>query len=85
MGAAKPLLKEITYYLGQLNIDQQMAVLGVVKTFAQEDARWTDKSYLAEMDKRFEELESGKVKAISLDDLESGARQFYKNRKRKKQ
>ena len=84
MSAAKPLLKEITHYLGQLNAEQQKAVLGLVKTFAQEEAWWNDKSYIAEMDRRFAELQSGKVKGITLDELEVGARQSYKNRKRKK-
>jgi len=43
MGVAKPLVTEITYYLSQLNTEQQKAVLGVVKTFAQEETWWTDK------------------------------------------
>lgn len=58
MGAAKPLVKEITHYLGQLNTEQQKAVLGVVKTFAQEEPWWNDKSYMNEMDRRFAELEA---------------------------
>jgi len=84
MGAAKPLVKEITYYLGQLNTEQQTAVLGVVKTFAQEDAWWKDKDYLDEMDRRFDDMESGKVKSLSLDALETGARKAYKNSNRAK-
>jgi len=35
-----------------------------------------DKAYIAEMDKRFKELESGKVKGLNLDDLATGARLF---------
>ena len=84
MGAAKPLVKEITHYLGQLNTEQQKAVLGVVKTFVQEEPWWNDKSYMNEMDRRFAELQSGKVKGITLDELEAGARQTYKSGKRKK-
>ncbi|MBI3235038.1 MAG: addiction module protein [Bacteroidetes bacterium] len=85
MGAVKSLIKEITHYLGNLNAEQQKAVLGVVKTFAQEDAWWNDKSYIAEMDRRFAEMESGGVKSITLDELEAGAKRGYKNRKRQKQ
>jgi hypothetical protein len=85
MGAAKPLVNEITHYLSQLNSEQQKAVLGVVKTFAQEETWWTDKKYIAEMDRRFAEMETGKVKGLTLDKIEAGARQSYKNRKRKKQ
>ena len=84
MGAAKPLMQEITHYLGLLNAEQQKAVLGVVKTFAKEESWWNDKSYVAEMDRRFAEMESGKVKGITLDELEAGAKQSYKSRKRKK-
>ncbi len=82
---SKPLLSEITHYLSRLNAEQQKAVLGVVKTFAkEEDTRWHDKEYIAEMDRRFAEMESGKVKTLTLDELEAGARQAYKNKKRKK-
>ena len=85
MGAVKLLDKEITQYLRQLSIPQKEAVLSVIKTFAREEAWWNDKAYIAEMDKRFAELESGKVKGITLDELEAGARLSYKNRKQKKQ
>ncbi|MGZ8558598.1 MAG: hypothetical protein ACXWWC_09705 [Chitinophagaceae bacterium] len=78
MKAPKPLVNEITHYLSQLTPAQQKAVPGVVKTFAKEETWWTDKKYIAEM-------ESGKVKGLTLDELEAGARQSYKNRKRKKQ
>ena len=48
MGAAKPLVNEITYYLNKLNTEQQKAVLGVVKSFANEEGSWwTDKEYMA--------------------------------------
>jgi hypothetical protein len=84
MGAAKPLVTEITQYLGQLNEQQQRAVLGVVKTFAKEKTWWDNKSYIKAMDKRFVDLESGNVKGISLDELEASARQSYNTRKRRK-
>ncbi|MDQ3681962.1 MAG: addiction module protein [Bacteroidota bacterium] len=44
-----------------------------------------EKEYIEEMDRRFAEMESGKEKGITLDELEAGARQSYKSRKRKKQ
>ncbi|MEI9934543.1 MAG: hypothetical protein WDM71_06750 [Ferruginibacter sp.] len=84
MGAVK-LDKEIAQYLGQLNLQQKEVVLSVVKTFARdEEAWWNNKTYIAEMDKRFGELETGKVKGYTLEELEAGARQAYKNRKHKK-
>jgi hypothetical protein len=84
MEAAKLLDKEITQYLSRLSTEQKEVVLSVVKTFAREEAWWNDKAYIAEMDKRFGELESGKVKGYTLEEMETGARQAYKNRKRKK-
>lgn len=84
MGAVKPLVKEITDYLGQLNTEQQKAVLVVVKTFAQEETWWSDKEYIVEMDRRFAELESGQEKGITLNELEAGARRSYKSTNRRK-
>jgi hypothetical protein len=73
MAVVKPLVKEITHYLGNLNTSQQQAVLAVVKTFAQEDDTiLTDKNFLSEIDRRFAEMESGRVTA----------RKNYKNRKK---
>jgi hypothetical protein len=85
MAAVKPLDKEITHYLGQLSIRQKEVVLSVVKTFAgEEEFLWDDKNYIAAMDKLFAEMESGKVKGFTLEQMEAGARQAYKNRKLKK-
>ena len=86
MGAAKPLDKEITHYLGHLSTEQKKVVLSVVKSFAREKEAWMDnKAYIAEMDSRFTELETGKVKGLSMDELATRTRQAFKNRKRKKQ
>ena len=86
MGATKLLDKEITHYLGHLSTQQKEVVLSVVKTFAgEEELSWNDKTYIAEMDRRFAELETGKVKGYTLEEMEAGARESYKNQKRKKQ
>jgi putative addiction module component (TIGR02574 family) len=85
MGAAKPLDQEITHYLGHLSTEQKKVVLSVVKSFAREEEAWADdKAYIAEMDKRFNELEAGKVKGLTIDELAGRVRQAYKNRKRRK-
>jgi hypothetical protein len=85
MGAAQPLDKEITHYLGHLSTEQKKVVLSVVKSFAREEEAWIDdKAYIDEMDRRFKDLETGKVKGLQLEDLAIRARQAYKNRKRKK-
>ena len=85
MSAAKPLVNEINQYLSRLNPQQQKAILTVVKSFVQEDEWWNDKEYVAEMDKRFSEMESGKVKGITLDEAERKVRQSYKRVKQNKQ
>lgn len=83
--AVKPLDKEITHYLEHLSTEQKKVVLSVVKSFAREGEAWADdKAYIAEMDNRFKDLESGKVTGLQLNDLATNARRAFKNRKRKK-
>ena len=86
MGTAKSIDKQITHYLPRLSSRQKETVLNVVKTFAEETetSRWKDEAFLAEMDRRFSEMESGKVKTFTLEEVEAEARQSYKKRKPKK-
>jgi hypothetical protein len=79
--------KQINSYLVRLNAKEKEAVLSVVKTFAenrQEDEPWGDKTFVAEMDRRFNEMENGKVKSYTLDEAETHARRAYKDGKRKR-
>lgn len=79
--------KQITTYLGQLNSKEKEAVLGVVKTFIenkQDEHSGEDKAYIAELDRRASEYESGRAKVITLDQLEATARKAYKGKKRSK-
>ena len=85
MSAAKPLVNQITQYLGQLNPQQQKTVLSVVKSFVQEEDWWNNKTYMSEMDRRFAEMETGKVNGLTLEEAEKKVRQSYKNNKGKKQ
>lgn len=87
MGIAKAIDKEISQYLEQLNTKQKQAVLTVVKTFAavEDYDHWKDKEFVLEMNKRFAEMESRKVKGITLEQMEAGARRAYKTRNRKQQ
>jgi hypothetical protein len=80
MPAANLLEKEINQYLTQLNQEQKKAVLTVVKTFAKEEDWWNDKTYEKEINRRFKEMESGKVKTLTLDELETGARKAYRKK-----
>ena len=84
MQTVKTLDKEITRYLGQLTVPQKEAVLNVVKTFAHKEPWWDNDIYIAEMNSRFSEIESGEVKGITLEEMEAGARRAYRSRKSKK-
>jgi len=84
MSTAKALDKEINMYLVQLNARQKEAVLSVMKTFARDEAWWNDKEYLAEMGRRFTGMETGKIKSLTLEEIEAQARQSYKPGKRKR-
>ena len=84
MSEENELAEEIVHYLSRLNVKQQKAVLAVVKSYAKEESKKADKSFRAEMERRLAELKSGKVKGLTLEELELGARQSYANKKRKK-
>lgn len=86
MNTLKTLDKEISSYLPRLSLRQKRTLLTVVKTFAEEDEEeiWNDESFIAEMDKRFSEMESGKVKTFSLEEVEEEARLYNKGLKKKK-
>lgn len=74
--------KQITNYLVQLNTKQKQAVLIVVKTFAEEQGQeyspWKDETFVSELDKRIEELESGKEKGHTWQEVKQRARQSVK-------
>ncbi|MBC7874142.1 MAG: hypothetical protein H7Y01_09115 [Ferruginibacter sp.] len=86
MGTIKTIDKEIAGYWPQLSTLQKEAVLGVVKTFAvakEEYDRWNDKDFIAEMNRRTAELESGNVKGYSWDEVKKRARKSLKAQKTK--
>lgn len=78
----KSLDKEINYYLPRLSSRQKQTVLTVVKTFAEEDKRdlWEDEIFLTQLDNRTAEYESGKVKPLTLTELEDNARKSYESK-----
>lgn len=84
--AATTLDKQISNYLTQLNTKQKKAVLTVVKTFAEEQeqqsAPWDDPAFVAEIDRRTEELESGKVKGYTWEEVKAKTQQSLASRKK---
>ena len=77
MRTAITIDKQINSYLVQLNAKEKAAVLSVVKTFAEnkhEDDIWRIRLFLADLDRRTAEYESGNAKILTLNQLEAGAR-----------
>jgi putative addiction module component (TIGR02574 family) len=77
--------KQINKYVAQMNVKEKQAVLGIVRTIVekQEDDPWEDKAFIAELDRRTAEYESGKAKVLTLDQLETRARKAYKAQRSK--
>ena len=87
MGTAVSTIdKQINKYVAQMNVKEKQAVLGLVKTMVekQEDDPWEDKVFIAELDRRTAEYESGKAKVLTLDQLEARARKAYKAKAKSK-
>lgn len=76
--------RKIITLLPSLTAKQKKVVLSVVETFVEDETDiWEDKGFVKEMDRRFAELESGKDKGITLEQLEFKARSTFKNKKAK--
>lgn len=86
MGATT-IEKKINTYLVQLSTSQKKAILSVVKAFAdeqdKEDNVWDDKDFVAEIEHRTTELESGKIKGHTWEEVKQKARQLGKYKKLK--
>ncbi len=79
MNAINVVDKQITDYLVQLNLVQKKAVLSILKVLATDES-----NYEHEMNKRFEELESRKVKGYTWEESVDYAREAYKSSGTKK-
>jgi hypothetical protein len=71
--------KEIAGYLPKLSPAQKKAVLTVVKAFAEED-----KVHENVLKEKFAGYETGKIKGISLEELEQKTKKSYKAKRAKK-
>lgn len=75
MNTIARLDKQIANYLELLNTKQKKAVLSVVKAFAEEEKEmWEDDSFIKEMNARTYDLETGKVKGYSWDEVKKNTR-----------
>jgi hypothetical protein len=78
--------KKISSNLPQLNTQQKKVIWSLIKCYLESQQKndlWEDKSYVVEMDRRFKEMESGKVKLHTINEAETHARKPYKSKKRK--
>jgi len=57
---------------------------GGAKGYKISHKRWTEEEYDVEMEHRFQEMEQGKVKTLTLEDLETSARESYKKYQEKR-
>lgn len=72
--------QKINDYLLQLSPKQKKAVLTVVKAFAEEpgseDNIWDNKDFVTEIERRTAEMESGKVKGITWEEVKQNSRRL---------
>ena len=83
MGAAaiKDIRKEIKKSI-DLADDKTVKMIYAILEVEQKEDAWTDAAFIAEMDKRTKEYETGTAKIFSLEDMENNARRSYKARKK---
>ncbi len=79
---AATLDKQIQDYLSKLNPRENKAVLTVVKAFADEQESLLDTpSFAEEMDRRIEELENGRVKGHTWEEVKESSRASINKKK----
>ena len=86
MSESKKLDKEIESYMAKLTTKQKKAVLEVVKSLVEEEeVQYANRTTITEeeIERRFEELESGKVKGLTFEELMENVRKKHKEHKAK--
>ena len=87
MSSVTTLDKKIAGYVEQLNTKQKKAVLSVAKAFAEDDALhddpWEDENFVKEMNRRTKEMESGKVKGYTWEEVKQITRKSLAEMKKK--
>jgi putative addiction module component (TIGR02574 family) len=75
--------KKINNYLSVLNDRQKRALLTIAKTFAEESEIGYSGDFKSELDRRTSELESGKIKGRTWEEVKQDARRSTKTKKSK--
>ena len=86
MSESKKLDKEIESYMAKLTTKQKKAVLEVVKSLVEEEeVQYANRTTITEeeIERRFDELESGKVKGLTFEELMENVRKKHKEHKAK--
>ena len=86
MATAASINNKIVSYLDQLNISQKKAVLSVAKALAEavhEPDVWEDMTFVDEMATRVTDLEKGKTKGHTWDEVKKETRKAVKSAKTK--
>ena len=86
MSESKKLDKEIESYMAKLTTKQKKAILEVVKSLVEEEeVQYANRTTITEeeIERRFDELESGKVKGLTFEELMENVRKKHKQHKAK--
>ncbi|MCD6012113.1 MAG: hypothetical protein K0Q79_1975 [Flavipsychrobacter sp.] len=82
MGAAiKDIRREVKKSI-DLADDKTVKMIYAMLEVEQKEDAWTDAAFLAEMEARAKEYESGSAKLFTLEEMENNARRSYKARKK---
>ena len=62
--------------------DKTVKMIYAMLEVEQKEDAWTDASFIAEMDRRAKEYESGNARLFTTEEMENNARKSYKQRKK---
>jgi len=79
--AKTDIRKEVKKFIDFADDKTVKMIYAMLEVEHKEDA-WTDAAFVAEMDRRTKEYETGTAKLFTLEEMESNARMAYKERKK---
>ena len=77
----KDLRKEVKKHIDFAD-DKTVKMIYAMLEVEQKEDEWTDAAFIAEMDRRTKEYESGTAKLFTLEEMENNARKAYKAHKK---
>jgi putative addiction module component (TIGR02574 family) len=70
--------EQLHQYIDQAEDKKIKAIYTMVEEEIQTNSIWDDDSFVAELERRVEELESGKAKGLTFDQVVDNARKAFK-------